>query len=35
VDLARVRALVAEFAELLEAPERVAEFDALLARLGQ
>ena len=35
VDLARVRALVAEFAGLLEAPERVTEFDTLLARLGR
>lgn len=32
VDVARVRSLVATFAALLDAPERVAEFDALLAR---
>jgi hypothetical protein len=32
VDLGRVRALVAEFAALLDAPERVAEFEALVAR---
>jgi len=33
VDLPRVRALVAQFAELLEAPERLLEFDALVARV--
>jgi hypothetical protein len=31
MDLARVRALVKEFAEALEEPERVAQFDALVA----
>jgi len=33
VDLGRVRSLVAEFAALLDAPERVAEFEALLSRV--
>jgi hypothetical protein len=33
VNLQRVRALVAAFAEALEAPERVAEFEALVARI--
>jgi len=33
VDLPRVRALVAQFGELLEAPERLVEFDALVARV--
>ncbi len=33
VNLDRVRDLVAEFAALLDAPERVAEFEALLARV--
>jgi predicted nucleotidyltransferase len=32
MDLARVRAVVAQFAEALEQPERVAEFDSLLKR---
>ena len=35
VDLGRVRSLVAEFAALLDTPERAAEFDALLARVEQ
>jgi hypothetical protein len=33
VNLQRVRALVAEFAAALDAPERVVEFDTLLARV--
>jgi len=33
VNLQRVRVLVAAFAEALEAPERVAEFEALVARI--
>ena len=33
VDLQRVRAVVAEFAAALETPERVTEFEALLARV--
>lgn len=32
IDLARVRSLVRQFAEALDAPERVAEFDALVRR---
>jgi hypothetical protein len=32
LDLPRIRAIVKEFAEVLEAPERVAEFDALIRR---
>jgi hypothetical protein len=32
VDLTRVRALVVEFSQLLEEPDRVSQFDALLAR---
>jgi Nucleotidyltransferase of unknown function (DUF6036) len=35
VNVGRVRALVAEFAVALDAPERVAEFDALLARVSR
>ena len=35
VDLGRVRSLVAEFAVHLDAPERVAEFEALLTRVAQ
>jgi len=31
--LGRVRALIAEFAEVLEEPERVADFDALVSSL--
>jgi len=33
IDFKRVRRLVAEFADALDAPERVAEFEALLARI--
>jgi hypothetical protein len=32
IDLARVRALVRQFSEILETPERPGEFDALVAR---
>ena len=35
VDLGRVRSLVTEFAALLDSPERVAEFEALLVRVAQ
>jgi hypothetical protein len=35
VNVGRVRALVAEFAVALDAPERVAEFEALLARVSR
>jgi hypothetical protein len=35
VDFGRVRSLVAEFAVLLDAPERVTEFEALLARAAR
>ena len=35
VDLERVRSLVAEFAVMLDAPERVAEFEALLRRASR
>ncbi len=35
VDLARVRSLVAEFAAMLDAPERVAEFEAILRRASR
>lgn len=34
IDLARVRAVVEEFAKALEEPQRVAEFDALVRRSG-
>lgn len=33
VDLGRVRSLVAEFSALLETPERIVEFEAVLARI--
>jgi predicted nucleotidyltransferase len=32
IDLQRVRALIEEFARVLEAPERLAEFDAMVRR---
>jgi hypothetical protein len=35
VNVGRVRALVAEFAVALDAPERVAEFETLLARVSR
>ena len=35
VDLGRVRSLVAEFAALLDVPERVGEFEALLVRVAR
>ena len=35
IDLARVRARVLEFAQLLEAPERIEQFDALVERTRQ
>jgi len=35
IDLPRVRGLVARFAAALNAPERVAQFEAVLARVRQ
>ena len=34
IDLARVRAVVAEFVAALEEPQRLAQFDALVRRSG-
>lgn len=35
IDLQRIRDLVKEFSDLLDAPERVSEFDALIARVAR